>query len=75
MYCLNLLSNVCIILLLGALKQIGKKSPFGVGSNEGVNEGFGDLEWVVNKDRSHYDELYNSLEQTQGKATRTGTGT
>ena len=39
--------------------------PVGVG----VLEGHGESGWIVNQDRPHYDEIFNSLEIVGGKVT------
>lgn len=36
-------------------------SPFGYQRGEGVNAGLGELEWVVNKERANYDNLFDTL--------------
>ncbi|XP_031343905.1 EH domain-containing protein 3-like [Photinus pyralis] len=36
-------------------------SPFGYQRGEGVNAGLGDPEWVVNKERGNYDNIFDAL--------------
>ncbi|KAF2880867.1 hypothetical protein ILUMI_25306 [Ignelater luminosus] len=38
-----------------------KVSPFGYKRGEGVNAGFGEPEWIVNKQRETYDAIFDSL--------------
>lgn len=38
-----------------------KLTPFGYKCGEGCNAGFGEPEWIVNKERSSYDALFESL--------------
>ena len=45
------------------------ESPFGFGRGEGVDEGRGEREWVVDKDRYKWDELFDTLEPIDGKIT------
>ena len=45
------------------------ESPFGFGRGEGVDEGRGEREWVVSKDRFKYDEIFESLNPIDGKIT------
>jgi len=42
-------------------------SPFGVGMGEGIDEGRGDQEWIVAKDRNKYEEIFQSLGPINGK--------
>lgn len=49
-----------------------RESPFGFGRNEGVLAGHGDIEWIVAKHKLKYDELFNTLDQAEGKLTRSG---
>nr|CAH7721704.1 unnamed protein product [Callosobruchus chinensis] len=44
-----------------------KVTPFGYKSGEGVNAGFGESEWIVNKERNEFDELFESLHPINGK--------
>ncbi|XP_047102356.1 EH domain-containing protein 3-like [Schistocerca piceifrons] len=44
-----------------------KVSPFGYKKGEGVDAGSGEPEWIVNKERSKYDELFRSLGPVDGK--------
>lgn len=44
-------------------------NPFGFGKGEGVNAGYGEPEWIVNKDRYLYDDTFNSLNPIDGKIT------
>ncbi|XP_030755095.1 EH domain-containing protein 1-like isoform X2 [Sitophilus oryzae] len=44
-----------------------KQTPFGYKSGEGCNAGFGEPEWIVNKERASYDLLFDSLVPVNGK--------
>lgn len=41
--------------------------PFGGGYGEGVSEGIDELEWVVQKDKHTYDEIFYTLSPINGK--------
>ncbi|KAF5885735.1 EH domain-containing protein 1-like [Clarias magur] len=41
--------------------------PFGGGYGEGVSEGIDELEWVVQKDKPTYDEIFYTLSPVNGK--------
>lgn len=52
----------------GAFENVEDKiSPFGYGRGEGVNAGFGEPEWIVNRERPTYDKVFESLEPSGGK--------
>lgn len=54
----------------GAFKNIEDTvSPFGYKRGEGVDAGAGEIEWVVNKDRSKYDAIFDTLGPVDGKVT------
>jgi len=36
---------------------------------KGANEGIGERDWIVNRDKPKYDNVFNSLEQVEGKIT------
>lgn len=44
-------------------------NPFGFGKGEGANAGYGEREWIVNKDRYKYDDAFESLGPIDGKIT------
>lgn len=44
-----------------------KHSPFGYKSGEGCNAGFGEIDWIVNKERAKYDALFESLSPVNGR--------
>lgn len=44
-----------------------KKTPFGYKSGEGVNAGYGEPEWIVNKERNTFDALFETLNPINGK--------
>lgn len=46
-----------------------EESPFGVGRGEGVDAGADMPEWVVEKERYKYDEIFESLNPIDGKVT------
>lgn len=43
------------------------ESPFGYGMGEGIDEGRGELEWVVFKNRDRYEEIFRGLSPVNGK--------
>lgn len=55
----------------GAFEGMQEKidNPFGFGKGEGVDAGYGEPEWIVNKDRFGYDETFNTLNPIDGKIT------
>ncbi|KAF5285282.1 hypothetical protein FQR65_LT13296 [Abscondita terminalis] len=44
-------------------------SPFGYKRGEGIDAGFGELEWIVNKHKPQYDTIFYGLEPMDGKIT------
>jgi len=44
-----------------------RKSALPVG--KGADEGIGEREWIVSRDKPKYDEVFNTLEQSEGKIT------
>ena len=44
-------------------------TPFGVGAGEGVDAGRGEEEWIVNKDKDKYNEMFYKLNPINGKVT------
>lgn len=42
-------------------------SPFGYKSREGANAGYGEPEWIVNKERTTYDTVFDTLRPVEGK--------
>nr|XP_023025028.1 EH domain-containing protein 1-like [Leptinotarsa decemlineata] len=52
----------------GAFENVeDKATPFGYRSGEGCNAGFGEPEWIVNKERENFDNLFQSLGPVDGK--------
>lgn len=52
----------------GAFSEVeDKESPFGYGRGEGINAGYGEPEWIVNKEKSTYDNVFDSLCPMGGK--------
>lgn len=47
------------------------ESPFGFGKGEGFNEGAFDKEWIVERDKPQYDEIFKSLNPIDGKVSGT----
>ncbi|XP_069118598.1 EH domain-containing protein 3-like [Argopecten irradians] len=45
------------------------ESVFGYGRGEGIDEGRGDPEWVVNQEKYKYDEVFDKLNPVDGKIT------
>lgn len=46
-----------------------ENSPFSIGSGEGVDAGRDEPEWIVNKDKPEYDEVFCKLNPVDGKIT------
>ena len=46
---------------------LDKKTPFMYKGGEGVNAGIGEVEWVIEKDRFKYDEMFDQLAPVDGK--------
>ncbi|XP_078034332.1 EH domain-containing protein 3-like isoform X1 [Augochlora pura] len=42
-------------------------SPFGYKRGEGIDAGAGEPEWIVNKERAKYDDIFNTLQPYDGK--------
>lgn len=52
----------------GAFEGVEDKvSPFGYKQGEGVNAGYGEPEWIVNRERAAYDQVFEALSPTDGK--------
>ncbi|CAG9768624.1 unnamed protein product [Ceutorhynchus assimilis] len=52
----------------GAFENVEDKlTPFGYRSGEGCNAGYGEPEWIVNKERASYDTLFQNLNPVDGK--------
>ncbi|XP_050302033.1 EH domain-containing protein 1-like isoform X2 [Anthonomus grandis grandis] len=52
----------------GAFENVQDKfTPFGYKSGEGCNAGYGEPEWIVNKERTTYDSLFESLGPANGR--------
>lgn len=47
-------------------------SPFGYKRGEGIDAGVGELDWIVNRDKPKYDEVFNTLNPVDGKVTGMG---
>ena len=47
-------------------------TPFGYGQGVGINEGKGDVDWVVAKDRFKYDQAFDKLNPVDGKISGAG---
>jgi EH domain-containing protein 1 len=41
--------------------------PFGIGTVEGINAGIGESDWIVQRERSKYDDLFAQLNPVGGK--------
>ncbi|XP_060516136.1 EH domain-containing protein 1 [Cylas formicarius] len=44
-------------------------SPFGYKRGEGIDAGAGEHDWIVNRDKPRYDEIFNQLNPVDGKVT------
>ena len=42
-------------------------TPFMFKGGEGINEGVGEVEWVISKDRYKYDSIFDTLNPIDGK--------
>ncbi|XP_076271389.1 EH domain-containing protein 1-like isoform X1 [Rhynchophorus ferrugineus] len=52
----------------GAFDNVSERfTPFGFKSGEGCNAGFGEPEWIVNKERASYDSLFDTLGPINGR--------
>lgn len=47
-------------------------SPFGYKRGEGIDAGFGEHDWICNRDRARTDPLFESLGPVDGKITGAG---
>lgn len=47
-------------------------SPFGYKRGEGIDAGFGEHDWICDRDRSKTDPLFESLNPVDGKITGAG---
>lgn len=47
-------------------------SPFGYKRGEGIDAGYGEPEWIVNKEKPKYEEMFNTLSPIDGKITGAG---
>lgn len=47
-------------------------SPFGYKRGEGIDAGFGEHEWICNRDRARTDPIFESLNPVDGKITGAG---
>ena len=43
--------------------------PFGIGTVEGINAGVGEISWIVDKERSAYDDSFKTMHPVDGKIT------
>ena len=48
---------------------LDKQTPFMFKGGEGVNAGLGEVDWVIEKDRSKYDLIFDKLGPVDGKIT------
>lgn len=48
------------------------KSPFGYKRGEGIDAGFGEHDWICNRDRTRTDTLFDALNPIDGKITGAG---
>jgi len=56
--------------LKGTAFEVVQESPFGFGRGEGIDAGSMDSNWIVEKEKPKYDELFRQLELTDdGKVT------
>lgn len=47
-------------------------SPFGYKRGEGIDAGFGEHDWICNRDRARTDPIFESLSPVDGKITGAG---
>lgn len=62
-------SNGELANIRGGAFKTDSETPFSVGKFEGIDEGSGDVEWIVSKTRYKYDEIFESLGPINGKIT------
>jgi EH domain-containing protein 1 len=43
--------------------------PFGIGTVEGINAGVGESDWIVDRNRGSYDDVFSTLNPVDGKIT------
>ncbi|XP_013406319.1 EH domain-containing protein 1-like [Lingula anatina] len=53
----------------GGAFEAYNESPFGIGRGEGADAGRGEEEWIVNKERHDYDDVFQRLGPINGKIT------
>ncbi|XP_076261510.1 EH domain-containing protein 1-like isoform X2 [Rhynchophorus ferrugineus] len=53
----------------GAFNNVEDASPFGYKKGEGIDAGAGEHDWIVNRDKAKYDEVFNQLNPVDGKVT------
>lgn len=47
-------------------------SPFGYKRGEGIDAGFGEHDWICNRDRARTDPIFDALSPVDGKITGAG---
>ena len=53
-------------LVKGGAFETFNDNPFGIGANEGIDKGRFEEDWVVNKDKYKYDEIFDTLNPING---------
>ncbi len=51
---------------------LDKQTPFMFKGGEGINAGMGEADWVIQKDRSKYDKMFDLLGPVDGKISGAG---
>lgn len=65
--------NFYLFLVGGAFVGIEDTiSPFGYKKGEGIDAGFGEVDWICNRDRARTDPLFENLNPINGKISGAG---
>lgn len=69
-----MICNDALMLTGGAFEGVVDDvvSPFGYKRGEGIDAGFGEHEWICNRDRARTDPIFESLNPVDGKITGAG---
>ena len=47
-------------------------SPFGYKKGEGIDAGSGEIDWIVNREKPKYDQIFDQIATADGKVTGMG---
>lgn len=58
----------------GAFEGVGDNtiSPFGYRKGEGIDAGYGEVDWICNRDRERTDAIFEKLNPVDGKISGAG---